>query len=388
MPPATAPRPERALVLSGGIALGAFEAGVCAALLESGWGSPDWVAGASAGALNAVVFAGNAPDQRAAMLRRLWDSTALDPTPLASFLLGAPPHAGAWRAAFNEAAAMQTLLLGRPGLFRPRAMPPSIGDAPALYDLEPLLERLEGLMDFDRLNSGTPRVTIVATDVDTGERVVFDTGQGARIGPRHIIASSALLPIFAPVEVEGRLLADGGLTSNLPLDIVLDAPRGVPLECIAVELFARSGSRPRTIAAGVTRAGDIVFGNQTRSLLHGRARAREMRALLGRLVDHLPEELRAEGHVVSLLEEAGYDAPVTLAVICYHGAPDEAGPVKAFDFSAPTLRDRWAAGARAAGEALRRMANPAEATTLAPGMLLHEVAGKPAPEGPGAASES
>jgi NTE family protein len=92
----------------------------------------------------------------------------------------------------------------------------------ALYDLAPLRAHLPEIVDFDLLNSGSVRVSVVATDVVTGERVVFDTGRGTRIGPGHILASCALLPLFAPVEIDGRLLGDGGMSSNAPLDIVLE----------------------------------------------------------------------------------------------------------------------------------------------------------------------
>src|SRR5215207_7071268 len=102
-----------------------------------------------------------------------------------TFLLGPPPAAGAWRKAHNEAAALRALLLGQPGLFRPRlAVGEGIGAAPSLYDLEPMRERLPELLDFDRLNNGETRLSIAATNVVSGERVVFDTARGGlRIGP-------------------------------------------------------------------------------------------------------------------------------------------------------------------------------------------------------------
>ena len=50
----------KALVLQGGGALGAYQAGVCEALLESD-GTLDWVAGVSIGAINAALIAGNPP---------------------------------------------------------------------------------------------------------------------------------------------------------------------------------------------------------------------------------------------------------------------------------------------------------------------------------------
>ncbi|MFC7544430.1 patatin-like phospholipase family protein [Siccirubricoccus deserti] len=204
-------RPRRALVLAGGVALGAFEAGAYAALEEAGAPQLDILVGVSAGAVNAAIIAGNPPGARAAALRRFWNRAGTDPTPATTFLLGPPPPAGAWRAAYNEASALQTLLLGNPLMFRPRLAPgPRIGQAPGLFDLEPLLAQLPEFVDFERLNNGACRIVMTAIDVETGERVVFDTSAGTRIGPRHVVASCALLPVFAPVELDGRLLGDGG----------------------------------------------------------------------------------------------------------------------------------------------------------------------------------
>src|SRR4051812_19177511 len=86
------------------------------------------------------------------------------------------------------------------------------------------------------------------------------------------VASGALLPLFAPVEVEGRLLGDGGLASNTPLDLMLDEPGEGTLHCIVLDLFAKSGPRPRCLTASLARAADVGFSNQTSRLLEGRAR--------------------------------------------------------------------------------------------------------------------
>jgi len=223
--------------------------------------------------VNAAIIAGNPPERRVERLRRFWDSVAADPMPATSFLLGPPPAAGVRRRAYNQLGALQTLLFGRPGLFRPRLMPgPKAGEAPALYDLEPLCGRLREFVDFGRLNGGEIRLSVVATDVVSGERVVFDTAHGARIGPEHVVASCALLPLCAPVEVEGRMLGDGGLAANTPLDLVLDEPGVGDVLCFVVELFALRGMRPDTLAASLARATDLAFGGQTRRILEGRER--------------------------------------------------------------------------------------------------------------------
>jgi NTE family protein len=371
------PPERRALVLSGGIALGAFEAGAYAALAEAGAPLPDRLACASIGAVNAAIIAGNPPGRRVEQLRRFWESVARDPTPATSFWLGPPPATGAWRKAYNLASALQAVLLGQPGLFRPRlAVGERIGAVPSLYDLAPMRDRLPELLDFDRLNNGEVRLSVAATDVVSGERVVFDTARGARIGPEHIAASSALLPLFAPVEIEGRLLGDGGLASNTPVDLVLDEPDDGDLLCFVVELFALRGSPPRTLAASMSRATDLAFGGQTRRILEGREREHRLRALVRRLAGRLPPELRDDPEVAPILSEAEAGARnATVLCVGYRAAPDEARPGEAFDFSPATLADRWEAGARGMREALRRLealasGMPGEA---AGGLVVHEV---------------
>ncbi|MBL6455539.1 patatin-like phospholipase family protein [Belnapia sp. T6] len=360
-------QPRRALVLSGGIALGAFEAGAYATWEAREGGPPPWLLGASVGAVNAAIIAGNPPERRLARLRAFWDSAVLEPAPLATSLFG-PPPAGVLRRGYNEASALQAMMLGHPGLFRRRLLPQA-GPAAAIYDLDPLRERIADFVDFELLNHGPIRLSVAATDVETGTRIVFDTAQGARIGPEHLAASCALLPFFTPVEVEGRLLADGGLSTNAPLDLVLDAPGAGPLHCVVVELFARSGSRPQSLSAAVARAGDLAFGNQTRQALEGRAREYRLRALVGRLAAQLPPGHEREAELAGLL--AGAEA--TIALLGYHPSEDEAGAGKVFNFSRATLAHRWEAGERAMTEALDRMAHPEQAEVLAPGLLLHAI---------------
>ncbi len=335
-------------MLAGGIALGAFEAGAYAALAEDGGPLPDWTLGSSIGAVAAAIIAGNAPEYRVARLRQFWQTATTDPTPATSFWFGVP-DAGVWRQAHNQASVLQTLLLGRPGIFRPRLSPgprAGAGDVSALYDLAPLRAQVAELIDFDRLNRGGVRLSLCTTDVVTGERVVFDTGRGVRIGPEHVVASCALLPLFAPVEIEGRLLGDGGLASNAPLDLVPDDPAFEGLRCFVIDLFAPEGSRPHTLGASLSRATDLAFGNQTRRLLEGQEREQQLRAVIGRLREMLPSELRDRPDIAALLAE-GRRRPMEMHYLSYRAGLDEAGPAKVFDFSRATLADRWHAGEEA-----------------------------------------
>ena len=327
------PRNGRAisLVLAGGVALGMYEAGAYAALHEHADLRPEGLAGSSIGAVTAALIAGNPPERRVSRLRQFWE--AADPFPMLS-AWPAQFSAGPFRQGQNAASALQTLVFGRSGLFRPRLKPGfqmGAQDVPALFDVGPMAERLTDLVDFDLLNSGKVRVALSCTDVITGERVVFDTAHGDWIGPQHVLASCALLPLFAPVEVEGRLLADGCLGANTPLDLVLDESGTREVLCFVVELFARQGSRPHTLAASASRAGDLAFGNQTRRILEGRQREFHLRGLLGQLAARLPDELRDDPEVAAILAE-GRTRRATAATIAYHGGLDEIGLFKPFGF--------------------------------------------------------
>src|SRR5450830_2053131 len=69
----TAVKPRVALVLQGGGALGAYQAGVYQALHEHDM-TPDWVVGTSIGAINAAIIAGNPREVRIERLREFWES--------------------------------------------------------------------------------------------------------------------------------------------------------------------------------------------------------------------------------------------------------------------------------------------------------------------------
>src|SRR5438046_4535637 len=72
-----------ALILQGGGALGAFQAGVYQALAEANL-VPDWVAGISIGAINAALIAGNPPEARIEKLRAFWEQVTTPFLPDAS----------------------------------------------------------------------------------------------------------------------------------------------------------------------------------------------------------------------------------------------------------------------------------------------------------------
>jgi NTE family protein len=132
----------------------------------------------------------------------------------------------------------------------------------SFYDLAPTVSYLETAVDFGRLNSGDIRLTVAATDLETGDVVFFDTGKGDRIGLDHVLASCGFLPEFAPVEIAGRLLGDGGLALNAPFEPVLDEVEGTDAAVFVVDLFARDGERPGGLESALARKNAILFGNQ------------------------------------------------------------------------------------------------------------------------------
>src|SRR4051812_5232255 len=111
-----------ALVLQGGGALGAYQAGVMEGLAEAGI-EPDWIAGISIGAINAALIAGNPPETRIARLRDFWTTVSQPATwPLATpWLEAALEPVDDWRRRlWNGWSAWRALTEGQRGFFVPR----------------------------------------------------------------------------------------------------------------------------------------------------------------------------------------------------------------------------------------------------------------------------
>ena len=255
--------PEKeVIVLQGGGALGAYQAGAYEALCDAGH-MPNWVAGTSIGAVNAAIIAGNPPEQRASRLREFWERVS---SRLIAWPLGTDDSS---RRIFNETSAALSAIGGVPGFFEPRippavVMPQGTPEAISVYDTEPLKATLIELVDFDLLNSGLVRMSIGAVQVLTGNMQYFDTALQT-IGPEHVMASGALPPGFPPIEIDGEPYWDGGLVSNTPLEHVLE--RSGPREdmCIfQIDLFSAKGCMPETLFDITQREKEIRYSSRTR----------------------------------------------------------------------------------------------------------------------------
>ncbi len=220
-----------ALLLQGGGSLGAYQAGAFQALAEANL-QPDWVAGISIGSMNSALIAGNPPEKRVERLRAFWEEITAPPLGPLGITVGPSvelPDPKSHSIA-NQMGAASNVLFGAPHFFRPRMpppylVPPTSPKTLSYYDTSPLKATLERLVDFDRINAGTMRFSVGATNMRSGEQIYFDN-TNSRIGPEHVMASGALPPGLPPQEIEGELYWDGGLVSNTPLRWVLelDAP--------------------------------------------------------------------------------------------------------------------------------------------------------------------
>jgi NTE family protein len=313
-------QPDTILVFGGGNALGAYQAGAFEVLHERGY-RPQHLVGASVGAVNAAIIAGNPPAERISKLRTYWEEAASKTTDPALL-----PKQGYWRQVYNFAASVQAMALGRPSLYAPRfpglwSALPGVPNDIALFDQTPLRRTLERLVDFDLLARAEMKLTVAMTDVESGDEV-FVSNTDSRIEPAHLLASTAFIPAFPPVEIDGRLLCDPGLTNNLPVDRVLNEPPARDTICFALDLFDRRDARPRSLDATVERAQDLMFACQSR-----------------RTIEHL---LR----LYELREQNGPATTTAVLVhLAYRAGADELG-TKMFEFSPASIRDRWAVGGR------------------------------------------
>lgn len=337
-----------ALVLGGGNALGAYHAGACEVLFARGV-EPGRIVGASVGALTGAILAGNPKERRLERLHEFWRQAAEPDLGLPGW---APKRA---RERHNLLHALSALALGRPGLFRQRfpglwSVLPGLPKDRALLDHGPLARTLERLVDFDRLNGGEVRVELVCVDLETGEEVWFDNRED-RLGPEHLLATTAMAPLFPPVELGGRLLADPGYVNNLPLERLFSELLERDLLVFAVELYSLRHGRPRGLDAVLSRVQDILFASHAR-----------------RAVDFLRREL-------ALRRQLDPGSPAATVVHLAHRAPDHDPAAKALDFSSASIRERISAGRRDAERALALLA----ARTPARVPFLH-LAVEPAPE--------
>ena len=344
-----------ALLLQGGGALGSYQAGVYQALSEANL-HPDWVAGISIGAINSAIIAGNPPEQRVVKLRLFWEGITANP--LFDWAAAADqfaPKGDIARSAFNQLSAAWALVGGAPGFFALRQPVPWLNpagclEATSFYETKLLKATLEGLVDFERINSGAMRFSVGAVNVRTGNFVYFDNTT-REILPEHVIASGSLPPGFPAIEIEGEHYWDGGLLSNTPLQWVVEhGPRQDTL-AFQVDLWSSRGEFPGNIAEVATRQKEIQYSSRTRANTDQFKRLQKMRCALATLLEKLPEDLKANEEVRMLRSIA--DRKVYSIVHLIYRSKHYEGNSKDFEFSRLTMEEHWRAGYHDAVRTLR-----------------------------------
>jgi NTE family protein len=345
-PTTTPAKAKPVLVLQGGGALGSYQAGAYQALCRSGF-APEWVAGISIGAINAAIIAGNAPEARVPRLKEFWE-TVSSPVSWSPVVKGDRA-----RSLFNETSAALIATFGVPGFFVPRFPPAPLWpqgspQSQSYYDTAPLRATLERLVDFDRINACTTRLSVGAVGVTSGNFTYFDNvdfrKRGKKIGPEHIMASGALPPGFPSIEIDGEHFWDGGISSNTPLDYVLDEETREDLLIFQIDLFSARGPLPETLLEAAEREKDIRFSSRTRMNTDKNKKIHDARKALRDLLSKLPEEL-IDDPSVKLLCEVSKENTITVVHLIYRSKNYESSS-KDYDFSRVGMVEHWNAGAR------------------------------------------
>ncbi len=217
-------RPRIGLALSGGAARGLAHVGVLKALHEMRV-PVDLVAGTSMGSIVGGLFAlGLTPAEIESALQRMqWTDLFSDKPNRAE---------RSYRRKEDDQSDILDFELGIESgkLKLPRAF---VAGQKLAFAFETEALHTEGLVGFDEL---IVPFRAVATDLLSGEMVVLERGSLVRA----LRASMSIPGFFSPVEIEGRLLVDGGVVRNLPIDVARDMGADV---VIAVDVSEDLGAR-------------------------------------------------------------------------------------------------------------------------------------------------
>ncbi|BEU22050.1 patatin-like phospholipase family protein [Paraburkholderia sp. 22B1P] len=337
-----------ALMLQGGGALGAYQAGVYQGLDEAGI-RPNWLAGISIGALNTAIIAGNAPEHRVEKLREFWETIcqpAYGPPMPPSVEQAFFNSNDTVRKAFTAMQAVGALVDGQKGFFTPRFPPPlpAVSVPPQLasyYDTTPLKATLERLCDFDRINSKEVHVSVGAVNVHTGNFAYFDN-MHKTLKPEHFMASGALPPGFGAVEIDGEFYWDGGLMSNTPLyEVAQASPRRDTL-AFQVDLWSALGPVPDNITDVQGRMKDIQYSSRTRLVTDMMQRTQRFRHVLREVLDRVSPEHRSDPWC-KLAEELSCSKRYNIVHLIYRNKEYE-GHYKDYQFGLSTMLQHWESG--------------------------------------------
>jgi NTE family protein len=327
------------LVLQGGGALGAYQAGVYQALHEAGL-EPDWVVGVSIGAINSAIIAGNPPERRLERLEQFWNTvTSRDPVTYW-------PDGDANRKFRNQLSATNAMLFGQPGFFKPNTVNGWLAQrgsrmATALYDTSPLHKTLDELVDFEMINNGQTRFAVGAVNVASANFAYFDNAN-IDIGPEHVMASGALPPALPMVRIGKHYYWDGGLVSNTPLQHLLDNCGSQNMLVFQVDLFSASGDIPRDMPEVLSRQKDIQYSSRTRTTTSHFLETHRLKQALYEALSMIPEDKLSDEQRAKKAELARLPE-INIMQLIYKQKAWE-GDAKDYEFSRLSMKDHWRSG--------------------------------------------
>jgi NTE family protein len=352
------------LVLQGGGALGAFQAGVYHALHKAGI-EPDWVVGTSIGAINASLIVGNTPDNRMAALQEFWRRVT-QRRPWQSWPLPQPMA--------QSLSFLATVGGGIPGFFEPNPLAflgqhvPLGVDAAGYYSTAPLTRTLGELVDFELIARAKPRLTVGAAEVRTSRMHYFDSARET-IDVRHIMASGALPPAFPAVRIDDELYWDGGILSNTPAEVVFDDEDRKSSLIFAAHMWNPVGPEPRTIADVMHRQKDVQYSSRIASQIARQQQMHKLRHVINQLEMHLPSDLRNRPDVQTLLENGCFTRMHVVRLLAPSLAYEDQS--KDVDFTPAGIRQRWQTGYEQTCRALENAPWEGQFDSLE-GVILHE----------------
>lgn len=366
-PPGSTERPhlpgQVVLVLQGGGALGAFQAGVYEALHEAGI-EPNWVVGTSIGAINGGIIAGNPPQNRLPRLREFWKLVAE----------GAEATLPWNKLDWGMLRYFGPLIQGIPGFYAPNQRawlgaqaPLGVGDA-SFYSILPLRETLSGLIDFGCIGAEGIRLTLGAVSASCGRMRYFDS-RDDHLGLDHVLASGALPPAFPAIVIDGEPYWDGGIYSNTPSEVVLDDNPRRNSVIFAAQLWQENDDAPDSLLGVVNRIKDLLYSSKHVSQIARQQQIHHLRHVVRELGKRLPEAEMAKPEVRELLD---WGCSTVMHIVSLR-APKRDGEdyTKDIDFFPDAIQARWESGRALAQEKIAA-APWTEAFDPIIGVVLHE----------------
>jgi NTE family protein len=156
------------------------------------------------------------------------------------------------------------------------------------------------------------------------------------------MASGALPPGFAAIEIEGEHYWDGGLVSNTPLQWVLESAEREDTLAFQVDLWNARGAMPDSMAEVMTRQKEIQYSSRTRASTDRFKLEQSLRHALGEVLADMPDSLR-DTPEYRLLAPYADRKVYNIIQLIYRSRDHELGS-KDFEFSRASMEDHWVAG--------------------------------------------